>query len=81
MGGPLNHLTVDVDCERNAAGVGEKGSVIKRRKRCERKSAWYSARSCSFGTFVFGPFKGVLHFFVVCLFEVVPMTVLAHLLP
>jgi len=58
---------------------GRERDVLSREERDERKRVWYRARSCSFGTFVFGPFWGVMHFFVVvclfvCLFEVVPMT-------
>lgn len=44
--------------------------MLSREERDVRKRAWYRARSCSFGTFVFGPFRVVMHFFfvIVCLF-------------
>ncbi len=82
MGGPLNRLTVDVDCERNAAGVGEKGSVLSREERDVRGRA----RGTEIGVVLLAhlfldPSRVSFFLFFVCLFKVVPMTVLVHLLP
>lgn len=76
---------MDVDCEKKAAGVGEKGSVIKRRKRCERKRE--RERGTVLGVvllphlFLDPSGASCTFFVVVCLFEVVPMTVPAYSVP